>query len=151
MTHEMGLASVRRATLYASEKAAPLKRCSFPGRKGAMEPANAAEMELLQVKVDAAQSRLKKAQVNLTSVLNLLSDLPAALKTGVMRVIEDAFEDLGEAEKHVLELNDIVRARALTFQAVAPSDRCPHCSRPYQDATSSSREPEAASVSGRAR
>jgi hypothetical protein len=73
-----------------------------------MEPANAADMDLLQTKVDAAKSRLKNAQVNLTSVLNLLSDLPDALKTGVMRVIEAAFEDLGEAEKHVLELKDLV-------------------------------------------
>lgn len=102
-----------------------------------MEPANAAEMELLQIKVDAAKSRLESAQVNLTSVLNLLSDLPAALKTGVMRVIETAFEDLGEAEKQVLELKDIVRARAMTFEAVAASERCPHCSRSYKDATSS--------------
>ena len=104
-----------------------------------MEPANAAEMELLHFKVDAAKSRLKQAQVNLTSVLNLLSDLPDALKTGVMRVIETAFDDLGEAEKHVLEVKEIVRTRALGFEAVAPSDRCPHCSRPYQDATSGSR------------
>ncbi|HET9955881.1 MAG TPA: hypothetical protein VFQ61_15330 [Polyangiaceae bacterium] len=104
-----------------------------------MEPTNAAEMVLLQIKVDAAKSRLEKAQVDLTSILNLLSDLPAALKTGVMRVIETAFEDLGEAEKHVLELKDIVRARATTFETVAPSDRCPHCSRPYKEATSSSR------------
>lgn len=96
-----------------------------------MEPANAAEAELLQVKVDAAKSRLKQAQVDLTSVLNLLSDLPAALKTGVMRAIETAFEDLGEAEKHVLEVKEIVRARATGFGAAAPSDRCPHCSRPY--------------------
>ena len=105
-----------------------------------MEPAKATEMELLQVKVDAAKSRLKNAQVNLKSVLNLLSDLPAALKTGVMRVIETAFEDLEGAEKHVQELKDIVRARATSFEAVASSDRCPHCSRPYKDATSSSGE-----------
>jgi hypothetical protein len=104
-----------------------------------MEPANAEEMELLQVKVDAAKSRLKQAQVDLTSVLNLLGDLPAALKTGVMRAIETAFEDLGEAEKHVLEVKDIVRNRAIGSKAVAASDRCPHCSRPYQDATSSPR------------
>ncbi|HET7539857.1 MAG TPA: hypothetical protein VFK05_08290 [Polyangiaceae bacterium] len=103
-----------------------------------MEPASAAEMELLQVKVDAAKSRLKKAQVTLRSVLNLLSDLPAALKTGVMRVIETAFEDLEEAEKHVLELKDIVRARAMTLEAIASNDRCPHCSKPYIDATSTS-------------
>jgi hypothetical protein len=104
-----------------------------------MEPANAAEMELLQAKVDAAKARLKNAQVNLKSVLNLLSDLPAALKTGVMRVIETAFEDLEAAEKHVLELKDIVRTRAMTFEAAAPSDRCPHCAKPYKEATSSSR------------
>ena len=103
-----------------------------------MEPANTAEMELLQAKVDSAKFRLKNAQVNLESVLNLLSELPAALKTGVMRVIEAAFEDLGEAEKHVLELKDIVHARAMTFEAVASSDRCPHCSRLYKDTTSSS-------------
>lgn len=104
-----------------------------------MEPANAAEMELLQAKVDAAKSRLKNAQGNLKSVLNLLGELPAALKTGVMRVIETAFEDLEAAETHVLELKDIVRTRAMTFEAVASSDRCPHCSKPYKDATSSSR------------
>ena len=104
-----------------------------------MEPANAAEMELLQAKVDAAKSRLKNAQVNLKSVLNLLSDLPAALKTGVMRVIETAFDDLEEAEKHVLDLKDVVRASAKTFEAVASSDRCPHCSKLYKDVTSSSR------------
>jgi hypothetical protein len=111
-----------------------------------MEPANAAEMELLQVKVDAAKSRLKNAQVNLTSVLNLLSDLPEALKTGVVRVIETAFDDLGVAEKHVVEVKDIVHARALTFQSVASSDRCPHCSRPYTDATSSFRGQDASST-----
>ncbi len=103
-----------------------------------MELANAAEMELLPVKVDAAKSRLRNAQVNLKSVLNLLSDLPAALKTGVMRVIETAFADLEEAEKHVLELKDMVRARALTFAAVASSDRCPHCAKPIGGVTSSS-------------
>lgn len=108
-----------------------------------MEPANAAEMDLLQVKVDAAKSRLDRAQVDLTAVLSLLSDLPAALKTGVMRVIETAFEDLGEAEKHVLELRDIVRSRAASFEAVASNDRCPHCSRPYKEAPSSSRTQEA--------
>lgn len=110
-----------------------------------MEPANVAEMELLQVKVDAAKSRLKNAQVNLRSVLNLLGDLPAALKTGVMRVIETAFEDLGEAEKHVLELKDIVQARAMAFEAVAASERCPHCSKPLKNVTSSSREQVAGS------
>lgn len=103
-----------------------------------MEPANAAETELLQLKVDAAKSRLENAQVNLTSVLNLLSDLPEALKTGVMRVIETAFNDVGEAEKHVLEVKDIVGARAKSLEAVASSDRCPHCSKPYKEATSSS-------------
>jgi DNA repair exonuclease SbcCD ATPase subunit len=107
-----------------------------------MEPANAVETELLQTKVDAAKSRLENAQVNLKSVLNLLSDLPDALKTGVMRAIETAFENVGEAEKHVLELKGIVHARAMTLKAVAPSDCCPHCSRPYKDATSSSLEQE---------
>jgi hypothetical protein len=109
-----------------------------------MEPANAAEMEL---QVDAAKSRLDKAQGDLTAVLSLLSDLPAALKTGVMRVIETAFEDLGEAEKHVLELRDIVRSRAASFEAGSPKDRCPHCSRPRENATSSSRTQDAAPAS----
>jgi hypothetical protein len=111
-----------------------------------MEPANHAETELLQLKVDAAKSRLENAQVNLTSVLNLLSGLPEALKTGVMRVIETAFDDVGEAEKHVLEVKDIVRARAKSFEAVASSARCPHCSKPYKDATSSSRGQDTAST-----
>lgn len=111
-----------------------------------MEPAHAAEMELLQLKVDAAKTRLRNAQVNLTSVLNLLSGLPEALKTGVIRVIETAFDDLGEAEKSVLEVKDIVRARAKTFEAVASSDHCPHCSRPYKDTTSGSRQQDTGST-----
>ncbi|HET7539609.1 MAG TPA: hypothetical protein VFK05_07050 [Polyangiaceae bacterium] len=98
-----------------------------------MELANAAEMELLQVKVDAAKSRLKNAQVTLRSVLNLLSDLPAALKTGVMRIIETAFEDLEEAEKHVLELKAVVPS-----SRVAASTVCAHEAPSALDVVSSS-------------
>ena len=101
-----------------------------------MEPANAGEFKLLQVKVEAAKVRLKQAQLDLTSVLNLLTDLPAALKTGVMRAIETAFDDLGQAETHVLDMETIVRANASHLEVTTPSARCPHCLKPYGDATS---------------
>jgi hypothetical protein len=96
-----------------------------------MDTASAAETELLQANVTAAKSRLRQAQRNLTSVLNLLSELPDALKTGVMRAIETSFEDLGQAEKHVVEMEDIVRNQASGAHVGGPGTRCPHCERPY--------------------
>lgn len=72
------------------------------------------ETVLLEAKMDAARSRLKQAQVDLAEVLELLAGMPLALKTGVMRAIETAFEEVQQAEGHVAEVNEIVRvSRAL--------------------------------------
>ncbi|MFZ5893426.1 MAG: hypothetical protein ACOY0T_20360 [Myxococcota bacterium] len=99
-----------------------------------MEPAKATKIELLQANVDAAKSRLRQAQVELDSVLNLLPDLPPALKTGVMRAIESAFDDLGQAENHLIEMESAVSVQLSKAEPVAPLDHCPHCLRPYTSA-----------------
>jgi hypothetical protein len=98
-----------------------------------MDATNVAELELLRAKVDGAAARLKRAQLDLTSILSLLRELPPALKTGVMRVVETAFQDLGQAEADVLEMANIVRARGAAGEVGAPRERCPHCSRPYPE------------------
>lgn len=106
---------------------------------------NAAKMALLHANVDAAKSRLKQAQIELNSVLTQLPELPAALKTGVMRAIENAFQDLGHAEEHLLDMEDAVSVQLSASEPITSLEQCPHCLRPYDSALASSREAEARS------
>ena len=67
------------------------------------------EAAVLKSKVDAAKLRLLNAQKELNSVLEQLAELPLGLKTGVMKAIESAFDELKQAELYVTEVEEIVR------------------------------------------
>ena len=67
------------------------------------------EAAVLKSKVDAAKLRLLNAQKELDSVLEQLAELPLGLKTGVMKAIESAFDELKQAELYVTEVEEIVR------------------------------------------
>jgi len=66
------------------------------------------DLALLKSKLDAARTRLIKAQKELNSVLEQMADLPLGLKTGVMKAIETAFDELKQAELHVIEMDEFV-------------------------------------------
>jgi hypothetical protein len=84
------------------------------------------ETILLQTKVEEATSRLSRARVELQSVLEVLTDLPSALKTGVIHAIEAAFVEVQQAEFDVARVAEIVR---LNHESVRDRASCTSLSR----------------------